>query len=187
MKSRKPTKQVFEFTLVLEGIQRITRELEDDLFEAGCDDATLSARSGRVFLAFARSAATLREAVVSAIHAVQAAKIQATVLRVDSCGLVTQADIARKINRSRQQVHQYVSGLRGPGGFPPPACNISDGVPLWNWSEVAQWMCQHDIIQPAMLLEAQELAAVNCVLELNYQRQVAPELTNAILQALGTP
>ena len=32
----------FDFTLLLDGIDRVTTEIEDSLFVAGCDDATIT-------------------------------------------------------------------------------------------------------------------------------------------------
>jgi len=109
-----------DFTLVLTGFTRLTERVENALYEAGCDDATLSMRCGRPYLTFSRVAPSLKEAILSAIRDVRKAGIGADVLRVDDCSLVTQADIARKIGRSRQLVHQYITGTRGPGAFPPP-------------------------------------------------------------------
>ena len=97
-------------------------------------------------MTFSRNAASLKDAILSAIRDVQNANIGALVLRVDTCNVVTQADIARKIGRTRQLVHQYITGQRGPGGFPAPVCNITDGVPLWFWCEVAYWLRQNDMI-----------------------------------------
>src|SRR5947208_11519042 len=45
-----------DFTLVLSGITELTPEVQDALFEAGCDDATLSMCCGRPFLTFTRAA-----------------------------------------------------------------------------------------------------------------------------------
>ncbi|MCI0461189.1 MAG: hypothetical protein L0Z62_29935 [Gemmataceae bacterium] len=174
-----------DFTLVLTGITELTPEAEDALFEAGCDDATISVRSGRVFVTFSRTAPSLKEAVLSAIRDVRKANIGADVLRVDLCNLVTQADIARKIGRSRQLVHQYVTGVRGPGGFPAPACAISDGTPLWYWCEVASWLRQNDMIREDSLREAQEGAVINSVLELQHHRRLDPALTEEVLRAVG--
>ena len=64
-----------DFTLVLEGVRDL--EVNDALFEAGCDDATLSIRSGQAFLTFARRAESLSAAVDSAIRDVAKAKIVA--------------------------------------------------------------------------------------------------------------
>ena len=174
-----------DFTLLLDGASAATREIEDALFAAGCDDATLSARFGRLFLSFSRTAPSLRDAIVSAVQAVNGCGQSLSVVRVDTCNFVTQADIARKMDRSRQQVHQYISGLRGPGDFPPPACNITEGMPLWYWCEVADWLAKNNLIKPEILRDAQELAAVNSVLELAHQKLVAPELTLGVMRELG--
>ncbi len=176
--------QEHDFTLLLDGLQSITPELEEAIFKAGCDDATLSLRFGRLFLTFSRTASSLREAIVSAVLAINGCGFGLRVLRVDVCNLVTQSEIARKIGRSRQLVHQYMIGVRGPGGFPPPACNITENAPLWYWCEVAYWLWSNDLISQDVLQEAQEVAVVNSVLDLEHQRQIAPELTKEIMQSL---
>ncbi|MEX0585018.1 MAG: hypothetical protein WD176_00135 [Pirellulales bacterium] len=175
----------YDFTLVLSGISGLAAGVEDALFEAGCDDATVSVRSGRVYLTFSRSAASLKDAIVSAIQNVRAANVGADVLRVDECSLVTQSEIARRIRRSRQQVHQYMTGTRGPGGFPGPACFIADRAPLWYWCEVAAWLCENNIVKGDVLKEAQQIEVINAVLELSKQRQATPELTDEILHSVG--
>ncbi len=176
----------FDFTLLLDGINELSTDVEDALFEAGCDDATISIRSGRMYLTFSRSAASLKDAILSAIQDVRKSGIAATVLRVDDCDLVTQADIARRIDRSRELVRQYISGGRGPGGFPPPACNLTDNAPLWYWCEVAYWMYENDIIREDDLRDAQDLAVINNVLEIEHQKLAFPELTKEIVDALSS-
>ena len=175
-----------DFTLVLTGTSELSSAVEDALFEAGCDDATLSVRFGRMFLTFSRTAPTLKDAILSAIQNVKKAAIGASVLRVDECNLVTQADIARKIGRTRQLVHQYVTGQRGPGGFPPPVCHISDEAPLWAWCEVAYWLWQNNMIREDVRREAEQVAFVNTVLELQHQRELDPQLAEEVLQSIGS-
>lgn len=175
----------FDFTLLLDGIDEITSDVEDALFVAGCDDATISLRFGRLYLTFSRSAVSHTQAILGAIKDVRKSGIDATVLRVDQCNLVTQAEIARRIPRSRQLVNQYISGARGPGGFPAPACNITDGVPLWYWCEVAYWLWENNIIKEGDSRDAQELTVINSVLELERQQRVSPELTREIMKALS--
>ena len=184
METTKACEREHDFALVLTGITELTPEAENALFEAGCDDATISVRSGRVFLTFSRTAPTLPDAIISAIQDVRRAGVGAEVLRVDYCNLVTQADIARKIGRSRQLVHQYITGARGPGGFPAPACNITDDSPLWFWCEVAYWLWQNDMIREDVLREAEEVAVINSVLEFEYQRQLKPDRTEEIRRAV---
>ena len=112
-----PCEAEHDFALLLGGISEIDEQAADALFEAGCDDCTISVRSGRVSLSFVRMATSLTEAINSAIRNVRSAGIRATIVRIDKCNLVTQSEIARKIGRTRQQVHQYVNGDRGSGVF----------------------------------------------------------------------
>lgn len=184
MDDQKPCEREHDFTLVLTGISELTPKVEDALFEAGCDDATLSLRSGRAFLTFSRSAPTLKDAVLSAIQDVRKAGIGADVLRLDVCDLVTQADIGRRIGRSRQLVHQFITGQRGPGGFPPPVCHIVDESPLWFWCEVAYWLWQNSIISEDALNEAQQIAIINDVLDYVRQQQLAPQLAQEVLESV---
>jgi hypothetical protein len=74
-----------EFTLVLDGISELASSIVDALFEAGCDDATISKQGGLVLMDFDRTAPTMTEAIVSAIQDVRKANIGATVLRVEEC------------------------------------------------------------------------------------------------------
>jgi hypothetical protein len=184
MEHSQPCEREHDFALVLTGVSELTPAVEDALYEAGCDDATLSLRFGRVYLTFSRGAPTIKDAILSAIRDVKKANIRADVLRVDTCDLVTQADIARRMERSRQLVHQYVTGERGPGGFPPPVCQLSDEAPLWAWCEVAYWLWQHDMIREDELRRAQYIAMINSVLDYQHQRQMDPELTDEIIRAL---
>lgn len=173
----------FDFTLLVDGPDDISEELEDKLFEAGCDDATISVSGGRLSITFARVAESLKEAIVSAIKDVRRADV-GVVNRVDDCSLITQSEIARRIGRSRQMVHQYIKGERGPGGFPKPACSIVDTMPLWYWCEVAYWLEKNSLIDEHELRRAQELAVINSILDLEMQRAIDPGLTASLMDEL---
>lgn len=172
-----PPMSEFDFTLILSGICDFTDKQVDRLFEAGCDDATIAQRYGRVYVTFSREAESMVSAIISAIFDIQKADIGASVLRVDTCNLVTQAEIARRLERSRQNVEQYINGTRGPGGFPAPACNITEGKPLYYWCEVAYWACKHQLLSEKDNTDAQEIATLNTILELQHQKVIAPEIT----------
>lgn len=174
-----------DFVLVLTGVSELTDDCMNALFEAGCDDATPSVRHGRIYLTFSRTAASLKDALLSAIRNVRDAGLGADVLRIDVCNLVTQADIGRRIGRSRQQVHQYVTGARGPGGFPPPACDLTEGTPLWYWCEVASWLACNNMISADAVREAQEIDLINLALEWQHQKQSDPELFEEVFQSLA--
>ena len=81
----------FDFTLVLSGVTELNDDVENAVYEAGCDDATLSICDGVCHLDFTRGAATLREAILSAIADVQ--KTSLRVIRVESEICQTIADI----------------------------------------------------------------------------------------------
>lgn len=178
----------FEFVMILDGIRELTREVEDALFEAGCDDATLSIRFGCVYLSFNRMAGTFKDAVLSAIRDVRRANIGATVSRIDECNLVTPAEIARRMGKSRQLVHQYMTGKRGPGYFPPPECQIVDGKPLWLWCEVVSWLYDNGMVSEEAHEHAATVYTVNDILDKRHRRQNHDKkLVAEVLEAVGEP
>lgn len=176
----------FEFVLVISGISAITAELETALFNAGCDDATISMQRGKVYLDFNRTAPSLGEAILSAIQTVHDANVGAKIERVDMCDLVTISEIARRVGRSKQRVHQYIHGKGGPGNFPAPICTVSEKAPLWYWCEVAYWLHANNMISEDDFHEACDLAAINSTLQFAHQRQSNPELSEKILRLTGS-
>lgn len=174
----------FEFTLILSGISDFDDDLVDQLVEAGCDDATVAQRYGRVYMTFARQANSHQEAILSAIRDIHRAKIGATVMRIEDCNLVTPAEIARRLGRSRQNIDQYIKGARGPGGFPAPACNVTDGSPLYYWCEVAFWANLHDLLSDQANVHAQEIATMNTILELSHQQKIFPTITEKLIREM---
>jgi hypothetical protein len=181
-----PCETEHDFALILSGISEPDENFANALFEAGCDDCTISVRGGRVSLSFARSAVSMKDAIRTAIRDVRKANVGAVILRVDDCNLVTQSEIARRIARSRQLVHQYVNGVRGHGGFPTPTCHIADKAPLWRWCEVAHWLYENGIIKENALRDAQTIEAINSVLEFSYQKHLHPDLVLEMVAALTT-
>ncbi len=155
----------YDFALVATGVPELTDAAMNALFEAGCDDATPSIQRGVLYLEFSRTAPSLKDAILSAIRDVQRSRLPVQVVQVDECNLVTASEIARRTGRSRQHVHQYINGTRGPGGFPPPACHISDDSPLWPWCAVSFWMMQHNLLPPEDHANAEVVAAINIALE----------------------
>ena len=185
MKNTTPSRE-FDFALIIGGINELTPAVEDSLFEAGCDDATLSVRYGLIYAEFTRAAESLKDAILTAIRDVRQANVGAEVLRVDECNLVTPSEIARRINRTRQLVFQYINGQRGPGGFPPPECQLNEGSPLWSWCAVSYWLAQNDMIRPEDGWNAEALAAINTSLEAARQRERNPKLIKEIALGLKT-
>ena len=73
----------YHFDLIVGGVSELTSAVEDALFRAGCDDATVSMQHGRLYIEFSRSAGSLEDAINGAIHDVRKAEIGAEVFRVD--------------------------------------------------------------------------------------------------------
>jgi hypothetical protein len=83
MRIQRMTTRAYAFTLWTRGADMLADENLDALFRAGCDDATLGARSGEQYAAFDREAASLEGALASAIHDLTRALPQLTVTRVE--------------------------------------------------------------------------------------------------------
>ncbi len=175
----------YDFALVLSDELEFSDELENAIYGGFCSDCTLSVRSGRIYLTFSRSASSIKEAILRAISDFKSTNIRCAILRIDECNLVTQSEIARKIGRSRQLVHQYMKSQRGPGGFPPSVCDIIDGTPLYYWCEVAHWLWTNDLIPETTLRDAQEVAVINSVLELQHQKKREPDLAAEVARLVG--
>ena len=175
--------KVHSFTLVLTGVTEISGEVEDRLFEAGCDDTLLGMRDGVVFLDFDRESELLLDAIVSAISDVEQSGLEVKVIRVEPDDLVTASEIAERTGRSRESIRLLAAGQRGGGGFPPPVRGLKSRMRLWRWAEVIAWMAEHDgTAQPHAVQNAQTIAAVNGALEL---RRHAPDRTDDLLKALA--
>jgi hypothetical protein len=185
MKPKPPSCETeYDFALVVGGVSDLTPAIEDALFEAGCDDATISMQHGRLYVEFSRIAPSLDEAILSAIGDIRKAGIGAEILRVDECNLVTASEIARRMGRSRQLVHQYMNGTRGPGSFPPPECHLTDHAPLWAWCAVSYWLVENNLLRPQESWNAEVVEAINNWLESERQRRRYPDLINTIEQRL---
>ncbi len=77
MVQRTTPEREYDFALILDGIRKVTDEAADRLFEAGCDDATISTRFDRVYVTFSRTAPSMKEAILSAIRDVKKANVGA--------------------------------------------------------------------------------------------------------------
>jgi len=159
--------QTHSFTLILEGAT--SEEMADALFEAGCDDASLSESCGVTRLEFDRDSETFEAAVTSAIANTQSAGVR--VLRIEPDELVTASEAGDRLGQTRQSIQLYSTGARGPGGFPSPIMGVGRRSPLYRWSEIVAWARANlgsDLEAPDTHL----IAALNAAIEL---RRYAPD------------
>jgi hypothetical protein len=57
----------WDFTVVLKGVEVMTDELANALYEAGCDDGTAGSSCGVASVSFSRESDTLQNAITSAV------------------------------------------------------------------------------------------------------------------------
>jgi hypothetical protein len=75
--------KTYEFDVVLKGVSDVTDEQADGLFAAGCDDGTPASRNGVAWVHFDRQAASLEEAIRSAVSQVQTAGLVVSKVELD--------------------------------------------------------------------------------------------------------
>jgi hypothetical protein len=156
---------IFQFTLVLRNVDINTPQLEDSLYEAGCDDALINFRNGAVYLEFDREGSSLEEAVISAIKDIKRSSVCAEVASVAPENLVSESEIAKRLNTNRQTVSLWIKGERRKA-FPYPVMRLSEKSPLWSWSEVVIWLFNNKIINDKEIVDrALFFANINAALE----------------------
>jgi hypothetical protein len=149
----------YTFSIILDG--DVDSHI-DELFEAGCDDATFGAVDGVPYVDFDREAPTFAQALSSAIAAVESVS-GITAVRIEPDDLVTATDIAQRLGRSRESVRLLVAGRRGPGNFPAPYSHTKHRNRLWRWADVIDWAADTD---EATRRDAQIVAYANASLEM---------------------
>jgi len=155
------------FYLILGGVTFDTPNLEDALFEAGCDDALLQSINNTVMLEFDRQAPNLKTAILSAISNVESADIDVYVASIAPEHLVGLSDIAERINATRQSVSLMAQGKRLKGNFPTPIFKLNNKSTLWRWTDVISWLKKQGKLQNTHLLEeAIFIEDLNVALEL---------------------
>ena len=75
------------------------------------------------------------------------------------------AEIADRLERTRESVRLLITGKRGRGGFPAPISHSRDRGRLWRWSDVAEWL---DALDPEEREAARFVTAANAVFEFRY-------------------
>jgi hypothetical protein len=160
-------KKTHSFSLVLGGVNEHTPELEEKLYAADCHDALVHFRKGTVYLDFDRQAESLEEAIISAIKAIESSPVGARVIRVGPDDIVSESDVAKRLDCPRQTVSLWIKGARrNETSFPKPIMKLSERSPLWRWSEVAAWLYQSGVISDETLMASAVLIEnINAALE----------------------
>lgn len=132
----------FSFTLRLDvpsNVDLLSEEIQDALFEGGCDDATFGVEAGHPYGSFDREAKSFPQAIMSAVRDVETAIPGIGVRGIAPDDLVSASAIAERVGKSREYVRLLANGERGPGGFPEPVGYLDKKTRVWRWSDVSGW------------------------------------------------
>ena len=75
--------KTYDFDVVLKDLAQVTDDQADELFAAGCDDGTPAACNGVAWIHFDREAASLEQAILSAVAQVHAAGFVVSKVELD--------------------------------------------------------------------------------------------------------
>jgi len=173
----------YEFSLVLSGVDINTPNLEDTLFEAGCDDGLICSYNDTIYIDFMREANSYKEAVMSAIKNVESSPLEAKVVSVDAGDFVGISDIAQLSDISKKTISAYKDGKRGPGEFPNPIYRLKNTNPLWRWSDVATWLADNGKVNIELAQHALVTEAFNKALAQRNSNTVVKEIASELAEA----
>lgn len=130
----------YEFHFVVDGI-----EIDDDKSVAivhDTFDGVLTRHRGRHFLDVSESGVNAIDAAHRIVVRLRKSLPALRLLRTDP-DLVGVSDIAERVERSRQNVQQWVSGERRQDKLPfPDPEGITGRSPVWRWGDVNAWLAQ---------------------------------------------
>jgi len=164
----------YQFTLVLGDATSDTMDLEDRLYEAGCDDALMCSYNQTVYLEFDRLAGNVARAILSARNDIQRAGFR--VASIQEGGYASMAEMAERAGLSRAALNNYAKGTRGDGDFPAPVYGIASSSPLFSWPEVATWL--HS--KKKLAATAFEVASVATKVQANHINRHSPVMDSRI-------
>lgn len=78
----------WEFTLILRDVAEMTDSLANAIYDADCDDATVGSSCGVARVSFSREAATLQDAIQSAVSDVRKAGCEIARVEIERDELV---------------------------------------------------------------------------------------------------
>lgn len=140
------TMALYHFSVLIRDAEKTTPNLEDRLFEAGCNDALICFYNQSVYLEFDREAKSAQLAIQSALDNIRQAGFSDLVLQ--ESGVSSLSEIASRAGLTRAAISNYANGKRAKD-FPRPIYGVASGSALYSWKEVAGWLYQHQKISKA--------------------------------------
>ncbi|HGO5815417.1 TPA: hypothetical protein ACK3JR_001285 [Mannheimia haemolytica] len=148
---------LYHFSILIRDADKSTENLEDRLFEAGCDDALICFYNQNVYLEFDREDENAQSAIQSAFENIRQAGFSDLVLQ--EAGVSSLSEIATRTGLTRAAISNYANGKRADD-FPKPVYGVASGSALYSWKEVANWLYHRNKIS-RMLWEVAECGMVN--------------------------
>ena len=128
----------YHFTIVVRDAYLDLVDLEDQFYEAGCDDALLCSYNETIYVEFDRKAESASIAIKSALDSIRGLGFNDLI--VEEQGFSTLAEMAERSGISRQALSLYAQNKRANGNFPKPMYGLSSKSAMYLWSEVATWL-----------------------------------------------
>lgn len=156
----------------------------DALYDAGCDDATLSTGApGYIGLKFTRESDNVIDAVTSAIENVKEAISHAELERAEPF-LQNLTELAFEFGFTKQNLQKYASGNASKKLAPFPHPYIKGKTSYWKVSAIALWLHEEGIvdIKPDDIDTYLAIDALNLVIEKH--RQSSSDILNKLEKKL---
>ena len=138
----------YHFTIVVRDANQALEQLEDQFYEAGCDDALLCSYNDTIYLEFDREAESAELAIQSAIDNILSLGFKDLV--IEEQGFSTLSEMADRAGITRQALSLYAQNKRGGGDFPRPMYGLSSKITMYYWPEVATWLFKNNKINKAV-------------------------------------
>lgn len=130
----------YEFHFVVDGISMDDNEAVEIVHDTF--DGLLTWHRGRHFLDVSESGASAIDAAHRIVVRLRKSLPGLRLLRTDP-DLVGVSDIAERVERSRQNVQQWVNGERRQDKLPfPDPEGMAGRSPVWRWGDVNAWLAQ---------------------------------------------
>lgn len=168
--------KTYDFSVVARSPRKLNSDelcdMANELFGAGAEDCTISAKGNSVIISFGRESESYKEAVMSAIKQIKK-NTDLLIKSVDAGQFVGLSDAAELSNLTRSALSKFSTGERGDGLFPTPYLRVSGKAPLYDWDEIAEWLETKGLVDTEVVENARFTRWINTALRLRYEDIVA--------------
>lgn len=147
--------KLYDFTLVVNEISEQNEEAVNLLFKNGCNDSFITYGKDGCYIEFTRKSSSALSAITSAIKNVNKAGFR--VNRIEPGDYVTEPEIRRRLNMTREYIRLIINGKRGPGSFPSPISGVKNNL-IYRWGEICEWAIASNMFKNKIHSESLEVS-----------------------------